>query len=56
MSFSKQVAQMANHVKRSGGWIMKQALSAGIDQEEKCGSTIRELQRGFWWMRVAEIE
>jgi predicted transcriptional regulator len=34
MSFSKQVAQVANHVKRSGGWIMKQALSAGIDQEE----------------------
>ena len=35
LPMAEKVEQMAARLERSRGWIMKQALSAWIDQEEK---------------------
>lgn len=40
--FAEKVDQMAARLERSRGWIMKQALSAWIDQEEERSRLTRE--------------
>lgn len=39
---AEKVDQMAKRLERSRGWIMKQALSAWIDQEEERSRLTRE--------------
>ncbi|MBI3560760.1 MAG: ribbon-helix-helix protein, CopG family [Gammaproteobacteria bacterium] len=39
---AQKVDQMATRLERSRGWIMKQALSAWIDQEEERSRMTRE--------------
>jgi predicted transcriptional regulator len=42
LSLADKVDQMAARLERSRGWIMKQALSAWIDQEEERSRLTRE--------------
>ena len=42
LSLAEKVDQMAIRLERSRGWIMKQALSAWIDQEEERSRLTRE--------------
>ena len=42
LSLAEKVDQMATRLERSRGWIMKQALSAWIDQEEERSRLTRE--------------
>lgn len=42
LPLAEKVDQMAARLERSRGWIMKQALSAWIDQEEERGRLTRE--------------
>ncbi|MDA8164068.1 MAG: ribbon-helix-helix protein, CopG family [Desulfobacteraceae bacterium] len=42
LSLAEKVDQMAARLERSRGWIMKQALSAWIDQEEERERLTRE--------------
>lgn len=42
LPLAEKVDQLAARLERSRGWIMKQALSAWIDQEEERSRLIRE--------------
>jgi predicted transcriptional regulator len=42
LQMAEKVDQMAERLERSRGWIMKQALSAWIDQEEERSRLTRE--------------
>jgi predicted transcriptional regulator len=42
LSLAEKVDQMAARMERSRGWIVKQALSAWIDQEEERSRLTRE--------------
>ncbi len=42
LQMAEKVDQMASRLERSRGWIMKQALSAWIDQEEERSRLTRE--------------
>jgi len=42
LSLAEKVGQMAIRLERSRGWIMKQALSVWIEQEEEHGRLTRE--------------
>ena len=42
LPLAEKVDQMATRLERSRGWIMKQALSAWIDQEEERSRLTRE--------------
>ncbi len=42
LQLAEKVDQMAARLERSRGWIMKQALSAWIDQEEERNRLTRE--------------
>ena len=42
LQMAEKVDQMAARLERSRGWIMKQALSAWIDQEEERSRLTRE--------------
>ena len=42
LQMAEKVDQMATRLERSRGWIMKQALSAWIDQEEERSRLTRE--------------
>lgn len=42
LQMADKVDQMASRLERSRGWIMKQALSAWIDQEEERSRLTRE--------------
>ena len=42
LALAEKVDQMAARLERSRGWIMKQALSAWIDQEEEHNRLTRE--------------
>lgn len=42
LSMAEKVDQMAARLERSRGWIMKQALSAWIEQEEERSRLTRE--------------
>lgn len=42
IQIAEKVDQMASKLERSRGWIMKQALSAWIDQEEERSRLTRE--------------
>jgi predicted transcriptional regulator len=42
LSLAEKVDQMATRLERSRGWIMKQALSDWIDQEEERSRLTRE--------------
>mgnify|MGYP005856349065 CR=1 FL=1 len=42
LQLAEKVDQMASQLDRSRGWIMKQALSAWIDQEEERSRLTRE--------------
>lgn len=42
LSLAEKVDQMAARLERSRGWIVKQALSAWIDQEEERSRLTRE--------------
>ena len=42
LQMADKVDQMAGRLERSRGWIMKQALSAWIDQEEERSRLTRE--------------
>lgn len=42
ISLAEKVDQMASRLERSRGWIMKQALSAWIEQEEERNRLTRE--------------
>lgn len=42
LKMAEKVDQMASRLERSRGWIMKQALSAWIDQEEERSRLTRE--------------
>jgi predicted transcriptional regulator len=42
LSLAEKVDQMAARLERSRGWIMKQALSTWIDQEEERSRLTRE--------------
>jgi len=42
LQMADKVDQMAERLERSRGWIMKQALSAWIDQEEERSRLTRE--------------
>lgn len=42
LQMADKVDQMAQRLERSRGWIMKQALSAWIDQEEERSRLTRE--------------
>jgi len=42
ISLAEKVDQMAQRLDRSRGWIMKQALSAWVDQEEERSRLTRE--------------
>ncbi len=42
LQMADKVDQMAKRLERSRGWIMKQALSAWIDQEEERSRLTRE--------------
>lgn len=42
LPLAEKVDQMAARLERSRGWIMKQALSAWIDQEEERGRLTQE--------------
>lgn len=42
IQMAEKVDQIASRLERSRGWIMKQALSAWIDQEEERGRLTRE--------------
>ena len=42
LALAEKVDQMAIRLERSRGWIMKQALSAWIDQEEERSRLTRE--------------
>ena len=42
IQMAEKVDQMASRLERSRGWIMKQALSAWIDQEEERSRLTRE--------------
>lgn len=42
LQMAEKVDQMATRLERSRGWIMKQALSAWIDQEEERNRLTRE--------------
>jgi predicted transcriptional regulator len=42
LQMAEKVDQMASRLERSRGWIMKQALSAWIDQEEERNRLTRE--------------
>lgn len=42
LSLAKKVDQMAKRLERSRGWIMKQALSAWLSQEEERSRLTRE--------------
>ena len=42
LSLAEKVDQMATRLERSRGWIVKQALSAWIDQEEERSRLTRE--------------
>ena len=42
LKMAEKVDQMATRLERSRGWIMKQALSAWIDQEEERSRLTRE--------------
>ena len=42
LPLAKKVDQMATRLERSRSWIMKQALSASIDQEEERNQLTRE--------------
>lgn len=42
LQLAEKVDQMASRLERSRGWIMKQALSAWIDQEEERSRLTRE--------------
>ncbi len=42
LPLAEKVDQMASRLERSRGWIMKQALSAWVDQEEERNRLTRE--------------
>lgn len=42
LALAEKVDQLAARLERSRGWIVKQALSAWIDQEEECSRLTRE--------------
>jgi len=42
LPLAEKIDQMAARLERSRGWIIKQALSAWIDQEEERGRLTRE--------------
>lgn len=42
LALAEKVDQMAAHLERSRGWVMKQALSAWIAQEEERSRLTRE--------------
>ena len=42
LQMAEKVDQMASRLERSRGWVMKQALSAWIDQEEERSRLTRE--------------
>lgn len=42
LPLAEKVDQMATRLERSRGWIMKQALSAWVDQEEERSRLTRE--------------
>jgi predicted transcriptional regulator len=42
LQMAEKIDQMATRLERSRGWIMKQALSAWIDQEEERSRLTRE--------------
>lgn len=42
LALAEKVDQMAARLERSRGWVMKQALSAWIDQEEERSRLTRE--------------
>jgi len=42
LPLAEKIDQMASRLERSRGWIMKQALSAWIDQEEERSRLTRE--------------
>jgi predicted transcriptional regulator len=42
LPLAEKLDQLANRLERSRGWIMKQALSAWIDQEEERSRLTRE--------------
>jgi predicted transcriptional regulator len=42
LPLAEKVDRMAERLERSRGWIMKQALSAWLDQEEERGRLTRE--------------
>lgn len=42
LPLAEKIDQMATRLERSRGWIMKQALSAWIDQEEERSRLTRE--------------
>lgn len=42
LQMAEKVDQMAERLERSRGWIMKQALSAWLDQEEERSRLTRE--------------
>jgi len=42
LQMAEKVDQMAERLERSRGWIMKQAMSAWIDQEEERSRLTRE--------------
>ena len=42
LQMAEKVDQMATRLERSRGWVMKQALSAWIDQEEERSRLTRE--------------
>jgi predicted transcriptional regulator len=42
LPLADKVDELALRLERSRGWIMKQALSAWIDQEDECSRLTRE--------------
>ncbi|MDR3517157.1 MAG: ribbon-helix-helix domain-containing protein [Azospirillaceae bacterium] len=42
LPLAEKIDQMASRLERSRGWIMKQALSAWVDQEEERSRLTRE--------------
>jgi predicted transcriptional regulator len=56
LSLAEKVDQMAARLERSRGWIMKQALSTWIDQEEERSRLTREALADVDATRVIDLQ
>jgi predicted transcriptional regulator len=50
LSPAEKVDQIAARQERSRGWIVKQALSAWVDQEEERSRLTRGIRRRGYWV------